>query len=31
MCTGEHHRDLVFITCSGLLLVAALAVHRILA
>ncbi|UPX19196.1 uncharacterized protein EKO05_0009465 [Ascochyta rabiei] len=28
---GESHRDTVFTTCSGLLLVAALAVHKILA
>jgi hypothetical protein len=29
-CTGEHHRNLVFMTCSGLLLSAAVVVHRIL-
>jgi hypothetical protein len=26
--TGEHHRDTVFMMCCGLLLVAALVVHR---
>jgi hypothetical protein len=29
--SGESHRDAVFTTCSGLLLVAALVVHKILA